>query len=278
MDFDTGSAASARLRLRTSHAAGRIVGSGLLLVFGLALLAGALLWIGPSMLRLAAEQEAWTRGRHVSGKTVRWKLRTNKGILHTHEIDVVLDGPVQPARPLRFEFMTLFVRAARTDRPEVALHPERSDVLALGPAMDVIAWRWAAAALLLGGLLLGGGACTWGAVSMLRDLSRLRRVAWWGQPVLLELLERVPPAAKQKHWTYRLRAPDGVLAEAKFRPPRKPLWIDAGERTALGLHWIGSGLAPLVVRNDLHPLKLSATARDALLETLRAPRAGRGTG
>ena len=239
------------------------------LLFGLFLLGALGWWFVPKALRILDEQQAWARGVPVIATTTKWRVKSTKGVF-THEVEVQVPGAGRLARTVQFEFDTLFVAAARVEHPEVRVHPDRADVVALGPAMELIRWRWAASGLLVVGLLLGGGASTWAAFAMIRELARARRLAFHGQPVLLEVLGKTPPKAKakEKEWTWHLRTPAGGTIDAKFAPPHSPLWVER-ERLALGLWLPESGLPPLVVRDDVHPLALSPAARDALLAALR---------
>jgi hypothetical protein len=219
-------------------------------------------WLLTSDLR--DEQAIWDHGvpaTHAAYEGTEVHSRTSTS--YSFAVSYVDQSGRQHSGRVSFETFTSF--HAQSD-PEVRYDPANPDVFALNVAVFDAAWHRWEYGYAYGGLVPFMAAACLVIITMRvhRTMRLARRCALDGKPVVLDLVFPKPFVRRggTLRYDFRLTRPDGSVHRAfvDFEKGHGPLFVagSVGTMRILGLESTSHRDAVLALREDLHPLDVSA--------------------
>ncbi len=134
--------------------------AALWLLVGLALGVGALYWGGQGVVGVLSDRSLWERGTPAPRVRVGGKVKSNRMILKTYELDVDFQDTAGGMHTGHEEFTTLFTSVDQDQQPELRYDPSEPTRFVLSWARDVTGGRMMAAVffLVMGPVFLLGAA------------------------------------------------------------------------------------------------------------------------
>jgi len=132
--------------------------AGLWLLVGLALGVGALYWGAQGAMGVLSDRSLWEKGTQAPRVRVGGRVKSNRVILKTYELDVDFQDAAGAVHQGHEEFTTLFTSVDQEQQPELRYDPADPSHFVLSWARDVTGGRLMAAVffLLMGPLFLFG--------------------------------------------------------------------------------------------------------------------------
>ncbi len=272
---------SSPLRLKSGFVIKHYVLGVLGVVAGLAIGAAYALWQLDTAQDILRDRLTWQKGVAPQALVVDGKVKSRYFIFKEYDLKAKWTDAEGAPHESTVEFDTLFVSADTNRELDARYLPEDKARITLSWAIEVTTWRWASFAFMIGmGILIGVAVASLGYLALKRVREAQACVAdveeLIGELVNVEHEAAGGKATGKLVYHYSLPGTAGQH-KAVFHPKHgTPLFVDADNTRMLVLRSRRSPKALLVLRNDFHPLELTAVERhnvEAKLQSLsRDPR------